>query len=141
MSDAKIRALKILCRLRQVETDEARRGLGETMARETALAANEAAMEGELKSAREVTGDFDRDAFSAWFERKVTERARLSGAIRDAEACTLTARSELSNRRVAETAAKETLAREILALETATERREQIMLEDVARALKRAAES
>ncbi len=111
------------------------------MARETKLAASDAAMETELTAAREITGDFDRDAFSAWFERKVTERAGLAGTIRDAEARTLAARTELSNRRVAETAAKETLAREILALETATDRREQIMLEDVARALKRAAET
>src|SRR3954447_25808101 len=112
MSDANISALKILCRLRRVETDEARRGLGEALAQETALAASDAALAGELKAAREVIGDFDRGAFSAWFGRMLTQRARLSSGMRDAEARTAFARTELSNRRVAETAAKETLSRE-----------------------------
>ena len=98
--------LTALCRVRRVETDEARRDLGEALAQETALAARDEAMRRELETARRVLGEFDREAFSAWWGRMRTERARLADAMRSAEARTATARTALANRRVAETAAR-----------------------------------
>src|SRR5271156_2997759 len=67
--DPDLRTLTALRRLRRVETDEARRDLGVALAQETALAARDEAMRGELEAARQVSGDFDRDAFSAWWAR------------------------------------------------------------------------
>src|ERR1700683_5815758 len=78
MPDPDLRTLTALRRLRMVETDEARRHLGEALADETALAAQDEAMRGELEGARQVSGDFDRDAFSAWWARMRSERDRKS---------------------------------------------------------------
>jgi hypothetical protein len=75
----------------------------------------------------------------AWFGRMQAERARLADAMREAAAHTATARTTLANRRVAETAAEEALTRALAVQEAAAERREQVVLEDVARALKRRA--
>jgi hypothetical protein len=140
MPEPNLRALTALRRMRHVETDEARRDLGEAMARETALAARDAAMRGELDAARRITGDFDREAFSAWLARSRTERAHVADALRDAEAHTAAARTVLSNRRLAETAAEEALAREAAARQAEVAAKDQLTLEDVARALRRAAE-
>jgi len=118
----------------------ARRGLGDAVILETALAARDDAMGRELDAAREIVGDFDREAFTAWFFRMRDERARLADAMHDAESRTAAARTILAQRRVAETAAEEALAGAVAAKEAASARRDQIMLEDVARALKRAAE-
>lgn len=131
--------LTALCRVRRVETDEARRDLGEALAQETALAARDDAMRCELDTARQIFGEFDREAFAAWWGRMRIERARLTDAMRTAEARTAAARTVLANRRAAETAAKDTLAREVTTHEVTLARREQGMLEDVARALTRAA--
>jgi len=138
MPDPNFRALTALRRLRHAETDAARRDLGEALTRETALAARDAAMRDELQTARSMTGDFDREAFSAWLGRTRAERAILADALRDAAAQTAAARTVLTNRRVAETSAEEVLAEAIVARDAVAARRDQVMLEDVARALKRA---
>jgi hypothetical protein len=140
MSDPELRTLTALRRLRRVETDEARRDLGVALAQETALAARDEAMRGELEAARQVSGEFDRDVFSAWWARMRNEREKLAEAVRQAEIRTATTRTTLANRRVAETAAEDALAHEVSARELTTARRDQAMLEDVARALKRAAD-
>jgi hypothetical protein len=131
--------LTALCRVRRVETEQARRDLGVALAQETALAARDEAMRCELETARRVLGEFDREAFSAWWERMRIERARLADAMLTAEARAAAARIVLANRRVAETAAKDALAREVTAHDLTVARREQGMLEDVARALTSAA--
>jgi uncharacterized protein YdiU (UPF0061 family) len=131
--------MSALRRLRRVETDDARRHLAEALARETALAERDAVIERELNEALRITGDFDRQAFSAWLGRMRTERAVGEDASREAEARTAAARAALARRRVAETAAEEALSREMTALEAEAARREQVMLEDTARALRRAA--
>ena len=138
MPDPDLGALTALRRLRHVETEAARRDLGDTLTRETALAARNQALRQELDEARQHSGDFDRDAFISWFTQKLAERAGLADAVRDAEACTAAARTNLARRRVAETAAEEALAAAIVVREAAVAHREQVMLEDVSRALKRA---
>jgi hypothetical protein len=115
-----LRALRSLRRLRRAQTDEARRALGEALAREAVLAARDEALRREIDEARRLTGDFDREAFSAWLTRMRTEQARLSDALRTAEAGTETARTGLARRRVAETAAQDALATEVAALEAAS---------------------
>jgi hypothetical protein len=139
MPDPDQRALSALRRLRHAETDAARRDLGEALARETALAERHAALVGELDAARRISGDFDREAFVAWFGRRRAERERLAAALQQAGALTAAARASLARRRGAETAAEAALAAAKAALATALAQREQVMLEDVARALKRAA--
>jgi hypothetical protein len=141
MSTPEIRALIALHRLWRVETDAARRDLGQALAQETALAARDAAIETDLREGLRVSGDFDRQAFSAWLARLRIERTELAGAMREAEARTTDARAALSRRRVAETVAEEALAEERAARDVARARRDQVMLEDVARALKRATTS
>jgi hypothetical protein len=136
-----LRAFTVLCRLRRVETDEARRDLGEALTQETELAARDEAIGREIGEARQIQGEFDRDAFSAWFGRMRAERARLADATLKAEARTAAARSELANRRVAQTAAEEALGTAVAARDADVARRDQLMLEDVARALRRAAET
>ncbi len=139
MAEPRLRVLTALRRLRRVETDTARRELGEALAQEAGLAERDSAIEREVGAARQFTGDFDRQAFFAWWERMRTERARLANAIRVAAARTEAARATLARRRVAETAAEEALTRELNALAADDARREQIVLEDVARGLRRAA--
>ena len=78
---------------------------------ETALAARDGAMVRELDEARRISGDFDREAFVAWFGRMRAERARLADAIREAEARTAAARTTLAHQRVAETAEENAVAR------------------------------
>jgi hypothetical protein len=141
MPDPELRTLTALRRLRRVETDEARRHLGEALAHETELAERDEAMRGELEAGRQVSGDFDRDAFSAWWARMGSMRGKLADAMRQAEIRTAATRTVLANRRVAETAAEDALAREMSAREVTVARRDQAVLEDVARALKRAAET
>jgi hypothetical protein len=140
MRDPNLGALTALRRLRRVETDAARRDLGEALAQETALATRDDALRRDLDAARQISGDFDREVFVAWFGRMLAERARLADAIRDAEARTAAARTVLAHRRVAETAAEEALAEALAAKQAAVAHREQLMLEDVARALRRADE-
>lgn len=140
MPDPDIGALTALRRLRRVESDAARRDLGEALTRETALAARDDAIGRELNEARGISGDFDREAFAAWFGRMRAERARLADAIREAAVRTGVARTELAQRRVAEMAAEEALAAAVAAREAEVAHREQVMLEDVARTLKRMAE-
>lgn len=140
MPDPYLGPLAALRRLRRVETDAARRDLGEAMIRETALTAQQAALVQEFAAARQVSGDFDREAFAAWFSRMQTERAKLAQAMWDARAHTEAARTALAQRRVAETAAEEALAAALAAQLAATAHREQVMLEDFARALKRTAD-
>jgi hypothetical protein len=139
MTDPAIRILTVLRRLRFVETDEARRGLAEALSQETALAGRNAGMRREIGEALQVCGGFDRDAFSVWLGRMRAAQARLAEAMRDAEARTETARAALANHRVAETAAEDALGRAMTIRAVDAARRGQIMLEDVARGLARAA--
>jgi hypothetical protein len=117
VSDPDLHALTSLRRLRRAETDEARRDLAEALGRERELAERGEALRRDLDAARHASGDFDRDAFFAWWERMRCEREKL-------------------NRRVAETAAVDALASEVAARAAALARHEQAVLEDVARALK-----
>jgi hypothetical protein len=137
MSVLALRALTSLGRMRRVETDEARRDLAEALGQETALAERDGAILRQVQEARLITGDFDRNAFSAWLGRLGIERARLAAAMREAEARTASARLVLANRRVAETAAEDALAEAVAVRGAETERKDQVMLEDVARALSR----
>jgi hypothetical protein len=137
MSDPDFGPLTALRRLRHVETDAARRDLGDALTLETALAERDGAVRRELDKERRHAGDFDREAFIAWFGQKLTERSHLADATREAEARTAAARTILARRRVAETAAEEALAIAIAARDAVVARREQLMLEDVSRALKR----
>ena len=139
MPDPDLGALTALRRLRHVETDAARRDLGEALTRETSLSARQSVLGEELEAARQFSGEFDREAFAAWFGRVRTERERLAAAMREAEAHTAAARTTLSHRRVAETAAEAALSTARAAQAATVAQREQVMLEDVARALRRAA--
>jgi hypothetical protein len=134
-----VRSLTALRRLRHVETDEARRDLGEALAQETALAEREAAIGREIAQARKVSGEYDRNTFAAWLGRMSAERAHLAEAIRSAEARTAAGRTELASRRVAETSAEDALAEVVSAEAAEASRRDQLTLEDVSRALARAA--
>jgi hypothetical protein len=67
------------------------------------------------------------------------ERAHLAEAIRSAEARTAAGRTELASRRVAETSAEDALAEVVSAEAAEASRRDQLTLEDVSRALARAA--
>lgn len=137
MPDPDLGALTSLRRMRRVETDAARRDLGEALTQETALAERDGALGRELDKARRYSGYFDRGAFAAWFGCTLAERARLADTVRDAEVRTATARIMLAHRRVAETAAEDALASALALRDATVARREQVMLEDVARALKR----
>lgn len=140
MPNPDLGALAALRRLRHVETEAARRDLADALTRQTELAAREDALRRELDEARRHSGDFDREAFIAWFARKQWEMERLAETIRDAEAVAAAARTALARREVAESVAEEAWANATAALRAAADRRQQVMLEDVARALKRAAE-
>jgi len=137
MPDPAVGALTALRRLRHVETDAARRELGEALTRETALAARQSALGQEIEAARRTSGEFNREAFVAWFGRVRAERERLTGAMQQAETLTAEARTTLAHRRVAETAAEDALAEARTAQRAATDQRAQVMLEDVARLLRR----
>jgi hypothetical protein len=136
MPDPDLGSLTALRQLRHAETDLARRDLSDALTREAALAAQHSNLSQELEATRQFSGEFDRDAFAAWFGRARAERERLAAAVREAEAHTVTTRTTLAHRRVAETAAVDALAAAHTAKKAATERREQLVLEDVARALK-----
>ena len=140
MPDPDLAALTALRRLRHAETDAARRELGEALTREAALAARHSTLAQELEAARQFSGEFDREAFAAWLGRARAERERVGAAMREAEAHTAAVRTTLAHRRVAETAAEAALASAKAAQQAAIAQREQVILEDVARALKRAAE-
>jgi hypothetical protein len=140
MANPDLGALTALRRLRHAETDAARSALGEAVAREADLEARQGVLGRELAAARQISGEFDREAFAAWLGRMRNVRERLATAVREAAASTTAARAELAHRRVAETAAESALADALAAHRATLARREQMMLEDVARALKRAAE-
>lgn len=137
MPDPDLSALSALRRLRHAETDMARRDLAEALSREAALAERHTGLSRELQAARQFSGTFDREAFAAWFGRMRSEQERLASAMREAETKIAAARTTLAHRRVAETAAEAALADAVAAQKIAAEHREQVMLEDVARALKR----
>ena len=134
-----IHALTALCRLRRIETDTARRALAEALAWETKLADQEQAITREMSEARLITGEYDRDGFAAWLARMRGERARLAAGSEAAQTRTARARAALAQSRVAENAAGEALAKARAAHAVEAERRDQVMLEDVARAIRRGA--
>jgi hypothetical protein len=68
------------------------------------------------------------------------ERGKLADAIKQAEARTAAARTTLAQQRVAETSAEDALTAGLAAKQAEVARREQLVLEDVARALSRAAD-
>ncbi len=131
MNGSNLKVLNVVFRARKVETDTARRALGDASGHETALAARE------MDAARGVPGDFDRDAFVAWFRRMRALRDQLAETMREAAARTETARTDLARRRLAETAAEEAVARAVAEHAAVAQHRDQVILEDVARALKR----
>lgn len=139
MADHDLRSLSSLHRLRRIETDAARRELSDTLAMETMLSEQDSALGEEMDGGRQLTGYFDRDAFFAWWARLMAERARLAAALNEARVTTAAIRENLAHRRVAETAAEEALAAAVAMREAETARRDQLMLEDVSRALSRAA--
>jgi hypothetical protein len=141
MPEPNIRILNALGRLRKIETDMARRDLGETLEKVAALAERDVAIAAQVEAARQFIGDFDRQAFIRWLDRMWAERTRLAESLRVAEALSEAARSVLARRRVAETATEQALAAAELAQAAEVARRDQVMLEDVARALKRAADA
>ena len=97
----------------------------------------EQAVAREMSEARRVTGEYDRDGFAAWLARMRGERARLAAGSEAAQTRTARARAELAQSRVAENAAGEALAKARAAHAVEAERRDQVMLEDVARAIRR----
>jgi hypothetical protein len=137
MPNPDLSALSALRRLRHAETDTARRDLAEALSRESAVAERHTTLGQELLAARQFSGVFDREAFAAWFSRMRAEQERLARAMREAETKTAAVRTALAHRRVAETAAEAALADAVAVQRIAAEHREQVMLEDVARALKR----
>ena len=137
MSTPLLRTLGALRRLRRVETDEARRALADALAGEARIAERNAALAGELTAARRMAGDYDREAFAAWLARMGTERARLAGQLRAAEARTAAVRADLAHCGVAEKAAEEALAQAVAARAAVAAKVEQVMMEDAARAMAR----
>ena len=91
MPEPELRALTALRRLRRVETDGARRDLGEAVAQELALMERSAAIERDVAEGLRVVGDFDRQAFAAWFARMRIQQAALADAIETAVARTAAA--------------------------------------------------
>lgn len=138
MAGIGLRALIALRRLRHAETDAARRDLGTAVARQTALTARDEAITREFDRSREASDDFDRETYSAWLRRMRNERSRLADAMLAAASRTAEARTCLARCRVAETSADDALARAVMEREAAAARREQVMLEDAARAIRRA---
>ena len=139
MTTRAIHALTALCRLRRIETDTARRALAGALAWETKLTDQEQAIAREVSEARRVTGEYDRDGFAAWLARMRGERARLAAESEAAQTRTVRSRAALAQGRVAEQAAGEALARAHAAWAMEMARRDQVMLEDVARAISRRA--
>ena len=115
--EPRTRALMALRRSRRIETDLARRDLGVVLAREADLIAGQRAIAREVEGARREIGAFDPDVFAAWLGRMAARRAALGEEARAA----------------AEDALGHIMAER--ALEMA--RRDQMTLEDVARALRR----
>lgn len=134
VADSRLRTLNAVRRLRHVETNEARRDLAAALARESVLADQDAAIVRDIAVARQIDGDFDREALAAWLMRIRVERDRLAAEMPAAIVRTAEARSVLAGRRMAENAAEEAGSAAAKALETAAARRDQTMLEDVARA-------
>jgi len=139
MADPAFHALTVLRRLRRMETDAARRDLGEALMREQTLSEREAAIAREMDEARRRDVSFDRDSFSAWFARMLMERAGLADAIREAASHTAATRAALTRHRLAETAVEEALARRVAEQEAATARLDQASLEEIARATRQPA--
>jgi hypothetical protein len=139
MNTPNLRALTALSRLRRIETDEARRALAAALAEEAALAARDAAIVEEIQQVRDGPAPFDLDMFAAWLGRMMAERSRLAETAREAATRTVTARADLNRRRVAETAAGDALAQATAERDAEFARREQMVLEDVARAMRRSA--
>ena len=135
MTTRAIHALTALCRLRRIETDTARRALAGALAWETKLTDQEQAIAREVSEACRVTGEYDRDGFAAWLARMRGERARLAAESEAAQTRTGRSRAALAQGRVAEQAAGEALARAHAAWAMEMARRDQVMLEDVARAI------
>lgn len=136
MPESSLGALTALHRLRHAETDAARRDLGEALAREAALSAQDDALRRELADAHRIPVDFDREAFAAFLGRMRAERARLADVMREAAARTTSAQTVLARRRAAEIVAGSALASALAARNSAAARREQVALEDIARVLK-----
>ena len=140
MSAARLRPLLALRRLRQLELDEARRVLAEALAHEAALTRRDADLARDVADARAVTGAYDPEAFNAFLARIRAERELIAEAACAAAARVESARGGLASRRVAEAAADDALARAHEILTAEMMRRDQLMLEDVARALRRRAD-
>ena len=140
MPGTSLSALSVFYRLRHAEADAARRDLGEALAQEAVLRAQDETLRRELDDARQCAGNFDRESFAAFLGRVRAKRAQLANAICEAAARTASARTALAHRRAAETVAQAAQADALAAQNAAVAQREQMALEDIARALKCAAE-
>ena len=137
MSDTTLRTLNALRRVRRAETGESRRVMAEALAGAAAIEAEDAAIAQSIAKARHATGDFDRDSFAAWLMRMLAERTRLATAAHAATHRIDTARAELAQRRLTQTAVDDAVAAAEAVRDTETARRDQAMLEDTARAISR----
>ncbi len=135
--EPRTRALMALRRSRRIETDLARRDLGVVLAHEADLIAGEQAIAREVEGARREIGAFDPDVFAAWLGRMAARRAALGEEARAAAETVAAARRELAARRMAETAAEDALGHIMAERALEVARRDQMTLEDVARALRR----
>ena len=135
MAEPALRALAVVCRLRHVETDAARRALADALADEAALDEADEAVQRRIAAERQFGGDFDHDAFAAWLGLMRARRDGLADASRAARARTEAARTALAARRMAETAAEESRAKAVAAVQEERARGDQAMLEEAARAI------
>ena len=120
-----------------METGEARRALAAALTREAVLAEEESTIEDMVASARRRDEVFDRESFAAWLASMTEKRAGLARTRSAAAAETATARRMLANRTMAETAVEDALALARANWLKAEAHRDQAMLEDAARAIRR----
>ena len=138
--DPRTRAMDALRRVRHIETDEARRDLADALAVEDALRVRDEGLVRAMAAARGVTGDFDREALAAFLTHSGRELAALADALRAAEARTAEVRAALTRRRRAEDAANDARDRIGAALAVEEARRDQVVLEEAARGVRRVRE-
>lgn len=137
MVDPGSHALASLERLRRLETGEARRALAVALAREATLEAEIAGIEERIAAARRCDEVFDRESFAAWLARMAAKRMGLAQSQNAAAEATAAARRQLVDRSMAETAAKDALALARSKQSAAEARRDQAILEEAARAIRR----
>lgn len=121
--------LATLTRLRRLESDEARRLLGEANARLAAAEARAAAAEAALAT---EAGQGDGGDYSRWLPRALAERDRAARAVQFAADSAALARQGLAERRAAERALEELREARAAAARRQAARRAQILLDEAA---------